>query len=106
MSFSGRKRRSTMYSILLLLIIFSLLQIWVFSTDCCRVRAIRIPSSSSTSTSLSTSKDSDKIKRLELYRKYFNGRSKQKMNTTTGSKGKGFQENNRKVPSCPDALHN
>ncbi|MFS8021861.1 hypothetical protein Hanom_Chr16g01432441 [Helianthus anomalus] len=105
MSFSGRKRRSTMYSILLLLIIFSLLQIWVFSTDCCRVRATRIPSSPSTS--LSTSKDSDKIKRLELYRKYFNGRSKQKMNTTTGSKGKkGFQENNRKVPSCPDALHN
>ncbi|KAI3818301.1 hypothetical protein L1987_12105 [Smallanthus sonchifolius] len=101
MSFPGRRRGSTMYSIIvLLLIVLSMLQIWVLSGDCCRVRAIRIFSSSSSST------DSDEIKRSELYRKFFNGRFTQKINATTGSKGKGFQENNRKVPSCPDALHN
>lgn len=75
-----------MYTILLLLIFFSLLQI----------RAIRISSSSSY-------KDSDEIKRSELYRKFFNGRSTKKIKET---KAKGFQENKRQVPSCPDALHN
>ncbi|KAI3796160.1 hypothetical protein L1987_38825 [Smallanthus sonchifolius] len=87
MSFSGTRLIST-------IIVFSLLQIWVLtSSDCCKVTAIMVSSSSS--------KDSDEIKRSELYTKFFNGRF-----TTTVSKGTGFQENKRKVPSCPDALHN
>ncbi|KAI3720041.1 hypothetical protein L6452_20948 [Arctium lappa] len=99
MSLSGRRRRSTtMY--VLLLILFSVLQIWVFSSDCCRVRAIR------TTLSSSSKQDSDEIKRSELYSKYFNGRYPKVINTATVSKGKGFQENKRKIPSCPDALHN
>ncbi|CAH1416906.1 unnamed protein product [Lactuca virosa] len=101
MSFSGRRRRSTMYSSkVLLLVFFSVLQIWVLSSDCCKVRAIRILPSS-------LSKDPDDVKRLELYKKFFNGRFPKIINSTgTISKGKGFQENKRKVPSCPDALHN
>ncbi|KAL8227627.1 hypothetical protein R6Q57_015211 [Mikania cordata] len=86
--------------IVLLLIVFSLLHIWVLNSDCYRVRAIRISSSSSSS---SRSKDSDEIKSSELYRKFFNGRLTQNRNNTSVS---SFQENKRKVPSCPDALHN
>ncbi|KAL4586623.1 hypothetical protein LXL04_011263 [Taraxacum kok-saghyz] len=95
-----------MYSskLLFFFIFFSILQIWVLSSDCCRVTAIRIlPSSSS-----SSSKDSDEIKRLELYKKFFNGRLPKIINSTTStvSKGEDFEEAKRKVPSCPDALHN
>ncbi|KAL8268900.1 hypothetical protein R6Q59_002698 [Mikania micrantha] len=105
MSFSGRSRGSSyMNLIMLLLIVFSLLQIWVLNSDCYRVRAIRISSSSSSSSR--RSKDSDEIKSSELYRKFFNGRLTQNRNNTSVSKGTGFQENKRKVPSCPDALHN
>ncbi|MFS8028620.1 hypothetical protein Hanom_Chr16g01512641 [Helianthus anomalus] len=101
MSFSGRWWRSRIYSIVVLMIIISLFQIWVLSNDCCRVKATRISSSLS-----SSSKDSDDDKRSELYKKFFNGRFTRKINTTTVSNGKGFQETKRKVPSCPDALHN
>lgn len=91
--FRRRRRSSTM---VLLLIFFSLLQISVLNSDCCSVRAIRISSSSS------SRKDSDGLKRSELYKKFFNGR----FTTTTVSNGKGLQENKRRIPSCPDALHN
>lgn len=82
-------------STVILLIFFSLLQIGVLNHDNYMVNAIRILSSSS------SSKDSDKI-----YKKFFNGRLGQMMNTTNVSKGKDVQENKRRIPSCPDALHN
>ncbi|KAK1412068.1 hypothetical protein QVD17_33028 [Tagetes erecta] len=94
MSFSGIRRRSAIYSIMLLLMFFSLLQIWVLNPDCCRIRAIR--------TSLSSSSFSKDSKRRELHRKFFNGGLKDE----SGLKSKSFQQSNRQIPSCPDALHN
>ncbi|PWA86124.1 hypothetical protein CTI12_AA143300 [Artemisia annua] len=93
----GKKRRSS--TMVLLFIFFWLLQICVLNNECCSVRAIRILSSSS--------KELNEIKRANLFKKFFNGdQYRQKMNTTSVSKGKGFQENKRMIPSCPDALHN
>ncbi|CAH1431299.1 unnamed protein product [Lactuca virosa] len=117
MSFSGRRRRSAVYSsMVVLLVIFLVLQIWALNSDCCRVSAIRTslsppsqlpppPPPPPPSSQSSSAKDSDEIKRSELYRRFFNGRFA-RLNSTTVSKDKSFQENKRRVPSCPDPLHN
>ncbi|KVI05315.1 hypothetical protein Ccrd_016357 [Cynara cardunculus var. scolymus] len=93
MSFSGTRRRS---AVVVLLIIFLVLQIWALNSDCCRVTAIRTPSS----------KDADEMKRSDLYKRFFNGRFARFNSTTSVLKDKSFQENKRRVPSCPDPLHN
>ncbi|KAI8539127.1 hypothetical protein RHMOL_Rhmol09G0156900 [Rhododendron molle] len=41
----------------------------------------------------------------DLLRKYFNGRASD-LSTNTSSTQIGFQESKRRIPSCPDALHN
>lgn len=109
MSFSGTRRGSTVYSsMVVLLIIFLVLQIWALNSDCCRVTAIRTslsPPPPPLSSSSSSSKDADEIKRSELYKRFFSGRFA-RLNSTTVLKDKSFQENKRRVPSCPDPLHN
>ncbi|KAL8229006.1 hypothetical protein R6Q57_013906 [Mikania cordata] len=72
-----------------LLIMLSVLQIWVLSSDHCSIRSATPPPPP-------PPQDSDDVKRLELHRKFFNGRFPDK----------SFQENKRIVPSCPDPLHN
>lgn len=48
--------------------------------------------------------DGDKEERDTLFAKYFNGF---KFNGTTTINGdQGFDDSKRRVPSCPDALHN
>ncbi|KAF9588579.1 hypothetical protein IFM89_013431 [Coptis chinensis] len=42
------------------------------------------------------------VKKEEMLKKYFNGRSYNGFNST----GKGIEESKRRVPSCPDPLHN
>ncbi|KAI3733964.1 hypothetical protein L6452_13423 [Arctium lappa] len=108
MSFSGtRRRRSAVYSsmVVSLLIIFLVLQIWALNSDCCKVTAIRTSLSPPPPPPPSSAKDADEIKRSELYKRFFNGRFA-RINSTTVLKDKSFQENKRKVPSCPDPLHN
>ncbi|KAH7841703.1 hypothetical protein Vadar_033203 [Vaccinium darrowii] len=41
----------------------------------------------------------------DLFQKYFNGRASD-LSTETNSTQNGFQESMRRIPSCPDALHN
>ncbi|KAF5777371.1 hypothetical protein HanRHA438_Chr12g0546261 [Helianthus annuus] len=82
MSFSGTTKRA----VVVFMIIFFVLQ----------ATAIR--------TSPPSAKASDNIKRLELYKRFFNGRFAHLNSTTVFDKS--FQEIKRTVPSCPDPLHN
>lgn len=79
---------------LVLMIIFLVLQIWVFNNNCCKVTA---------TTTTPENKDSDdEMKRSELYRRFFNGRFK----VNIPKDKKSFEDVKRRVPSCPDPLHN
>ncbi|KAK9063736.1 hypothetical protein SSX86_017608 [Deinandra increscens subsp. villosa] len=103
MSFSGTRRRSAVYSsMVVLLIIFLVLQIWALNPNCCRVAAIRTPPPPPPPPPPPSAKDSDEIKRSELFKRFFNGRR----NFTASPKDKSFEDMKRKVPSCPDPLHN
>uniref|UniRef100_A0A5B7BC09 Putative CLAVATA3/ESR (CLE)-related protein 27 n=1 Tax=Davidia involucrata TaxID=16924 RepID=A0A5B7BC09_DAVIN len=98
MSFAGGRR--IMYSsLVVVLLIISVLHIWVFSD--CRVGAIRIYPPSS----VAEEEESQTMKATksegDLFHKYFNGRVSD-LNSTQN----GFQDNKRRVPSCPDPLHN
>ncbi|CAH1414038.1 unnamed protein product [Lactuca virosa] len=92
MSYPGRRR----VYLLLLFIIFSVLQIWILSSDHCSIRSTTPPPPPPPPPPPS----SDAVKRSELHRKFFNGRFPHL------STDKNFQENKRVVPSCPDPLHN
>ncbi|MFS7959659.1 hypothetical protein Hanom_Chr08g00693661 [Helianthus anomalus] len=96
MSFSGTR--------IFLIIILLVLQIWPLNTGCCRVIATRTspPSPPSLPPPPPPQKDSDEIKRSKLYKRFFNGRYSRLNNT----KDKSFQDDKRRVPSCPDPLHN
>ncbi|KAK9048214.1 hypothetical protein SSX86_032823 [Deinandra increscens subsp. villosa] len=86
MSLSAGRRRKVF--LVVVLIMLSVLQIWVLSSDHCSIRTATPPPP--------PPEDSDAVKRSKLHRKFFNGRFPQK----------GFQESKRIVPSCPDPLHN
>ncbi|CAK9149333.1 unnamed protein product [Ilex paraguariensis] len=97
MSFPGGRR--ILYSSLVVLLIISVLHIWVFSDI--QVGAIRILSEErgaeeNKSPTLKANKNQS-----DISGKYFSGRVLD-LNSTQ----KGFQENKRAVPSCPDPLHN
>ncbi|MFS7993279.1 hypothetical protein Hanom_Chr12g01092221 [Helianthus anomalus] len=85
MSFSGTTKRA----VVVFMIIFFVLQATAIRTS-----PPQPPSA----------KASDKIKRLELYKRFFNGRFAHLNSTTVFDKS--FQEIKRTVPSCPDPLHN
>ncbi|KAI3778965.1 hypothetical protein L2E82_08355 [Cichorium intybus] len=78
--------------------------IWALNSSS-RVTAIRTTLTPPSPSPSSSAKDSDEIKRSELYRRFFNGRFA-RLNSTNVSKDKSFQEIKRRVPSCPDPLHN
>ncbi|KAI3699109.1 hypothetical protein L2E82_43157 [Cichorium intybus] len=87
MSYPSRRK----VYLLLLFIIFSVLQIWILSSDHCSIR---------TTPPSPPPADSDAVRRSKLHRKFFNDRFP---HLTTD---KSFQEHKRVVPSCPDPLHN
>lgn len=94
MSFSG-ERRSVVSSSLMVMLIISLLHIWAFSV--CRVSATRIlQANTEQSQTMKANKN-----QADQFHNFFNGRVSD-LNKTD----KGFQENKRRVPSCPDPLHN
>lgn len=79
------RRRVLYFSLMVLLMVTVLL--------CCQVEAIRVfPSNNAV----------DNKSKEDLLRKYFSGRT---FGLNKGSQ-EGFDESKRKVPSCPDPLHN
>ncbi|KAG2666776.1 hypothetical protein I3760_15G080400 [Carya illinoinensis] len=108
MSFAGGWR--LMCSTLVVLLILSVLQIWVCCEYSCQASAIRIlPAGNGSMAKLRRKESSishgsvDKKSKEELLHKYFNGKT---FGFSNMSSDKGFEENKRKVPSCPDPLHN
>ncbi|KAK9276765.1 hypothetical protein L1049_006301 [Liquidambar formosana] len=98
MSYSGGRR--IVYPSLVVLLMISVLQIWVCCD--CQAGAIRIFPGNSVAKGREVVQDmKDKKSKEELFHKYFNGRAFD-FNTS----GNGFEESKRRVPSCPDPLHN
>lgn len=104
MSFAGSRR--LMSSTTAVLLIISVLQIWVCFEYPCQAGAIRVLPANGTAKdvvkeSSSQAGSMDKKSKEELFRKHFNATTFG-LNKTDG----GFQESKRRVPSCPDPLHN
>lgn len=111
MPYAGGKYTSAAVAVLVILI-------WVCFCDC-QARAIRV---------LPTNDDHEKMNRSSsdynnynykrmskegesLFHKYFKGRLPRNSNfnatsSASGDQHHGFQDNKRRVPSCPDPLHN
>ncbi|KAK8522452.1 hypothetical protein V6N12_056160 [Hibiscus sabdariffa] len=79
------------YSCVLVLLVIFVLQIRVFRD--CQAGAIRIFPGNGT--------EGDDKGRRDLFQKYFNGGS-----FSSNGTDKGFEEGKRRIPSCPDPLHN
>ncbi|XP_040998166.1 CLAVATA3/ESR (CLE)-related protein 27-like [Juglans microcarpa x Juglans regia] len=99
MSFSG-SRRVLFSTTLLALLIISVLQIWVWCEYSCQAGAIRILPGNGIAKVMKVGGSHGggmvkKSSKEDLVRKHFNGRTDNR-----------FEENKRKVPSCPDPLHN
>ncbi|CAK9159492.1 unnamed protein product [Ilex paraguariensis] len=96
--------RRIIYSSLLLLLIISVLNIWVFSDS--QVVALRLLQEDMVAREQrgQTMKKDNKnaVEGDALLQNDFNGGVPDLNNTTQH----GFQENKRTIPSCPDALHN
>ncbi|XWS34957.1 hypothetical protein CRYUN_Cryun21dG0082200 [Craigia yunnanensis] len=91
--------RRLLYSSGVVLLIISILQLWVFCD--CRAGAMRIfPGNAMRKMTESQGMKENKDK-ADLFQKYFNGRS-----FSFNATDKGFEESKRRVPSCPDPLHN
>lgn len=67
--------------------------------------AIRVFPSSSVALS-ETNSTSTKINQTEIFRKYFHDIIVNKNNNSTRNGTALLQDNKRRVPSCPDPLHN
>ncbi|PRQ40360.1 hypothetical protein RchiOBHm_Chr4g0435171 [Rosa chinensis] len=116
MSFAGGSRRWQLRysSLAVALTVMSVLQIWVCSDDrYCKAGAIRVlPAPGNvnqhhhphvTSQHPEEHEKKKKASKEELFRKFFSGiSSASKLNKTE----KGFEDSKRRVPSCPDPLHN
>ncbi|GLT34454.1 hypothetical protein SLA2020_089660 [Shorea laevis] len=93
------RRKSLYFSAVVLLIIFTL-QIWA----CCEYRTgtMRIfPGNGVAPKTTAESQGMTKERKDKMVRKLLNGRSFG-LNRTD----EGFEESKRRVPSCPDPLHN
>ncbi|KAK7343399.1 hypothetical protein VNO77_12107 [Canavalia gladiata] len=90
--------RSLLYLFMVVLLVTPVLQI----CHTCQVGAIRVfPGNAVTNVEFSYS-NMDKKRKEDLFNKYFGGRTLGPSNATQ----KGFKESKRRVPSCPDPLHN
>ncbi|EEF30754.1 conserved hypothetical protein [Ricinus communis] len=111
MSFDSSRRvlfSSSMMMVVAVLLIF-LLQIWICSD--CKAEAIRAFPDNSNSNNSNMEKLRERRRnipadhnasKVDLFRKFFDGRVSSFNNRTE----KGFEDNKRRVPSCPDPLHN
>ncbi|KAK1389984.1 hypothetical protein POM88_018162 [Heracleum sosnowskyi] len=111
MSFSGSKRSCSLMSIssLVLLLTISCLLTWTLSN--CKVEALRILQEEKEA----SRDDQENMRKItsqaDHFREFFNGKvvahsdlNNKKKNSTDNKKG--FQDDKRRVPSCPDPLHN
>ncbi|KAG2376859.1 uncharacterized protein HKW66_Vig0174320 [Vigna angularis] len=98
MVFSGGKR--LLHLSLVVLLCVTVLQMWVCCHSC-QVGAIRLFPSNAILAKVKFShgiEEDEKVKE-DLLHKHFSG-------TTFGLLNKRFLENKRRVPTCPDPLHN
>lgn len=93
MSFAGDKR--VFYCYMVLLLVVPVIQIWVCHD--CKVGAARSFPGTESDVVLKGKKSKE-----ELFNRFFGGRDLNFSSTAV----KGFEESKRKVPSCPDPLHN
>ncbi|XWS68863.1 hypothetical protein CRYUN_Cryun04dG0130300 [Craigia yunnanensis] len=91
--------RKLLYSSMVVLLIISVLHIWVFCD--CRAGAMRIFPGKGMRKITESQGMKDSEGKGDLFQKYFNGRS-----FSFNRTDKGFEESKRRVPSCPDPLHN
>ncbi|KAF7827817.1 CLAVATA3/ESR (CLE)-related protein [Senna tora] len=109
MSFAGGNRFLLRRFSPVVLLLFSLLQIWVCSHS--SVGAIRIfPENAGAKLKLNHTNSSSIIKdhehhRNRFFNKYFFFSGSTFRPTNNGTQ-KSFEESKRRVPSCPDPLHN
>ncbi|KAJ6768677.1 CLAVATA3/ESR (CLE)-RELATED PROTEIN 27 [Salix koriyanagi] len=107
MSFGSHRRVMYSTSLVVILVMF-VLQVWVCGVSNCKAGAIRLLQENGVSKFKEsgnniTTTNNFKSKE-EYFRKYFNerGNTSRVFNKTE----KGFVESKRRVPSCPDPLHN
>ncbi|KDP29407.1 hypothetical protein JCGZ_18328 [Jatropha curcas] len=111
MSFASLRRIVCSSSLVVVVLVIFVLQIWVFSDCNCKAGAIRIfPDDNgimSTSKERNITSNSYKASKDDLFHKFkfFNGRQPSSSSSFSRTE-KGFEENKRRVPSCPDPLHN
>lgn len=100
MSFSGG-RIAVIYSSLIVLLIISGLHIWVFSEN--KAEAIRILQETPMEEVEGETKTVESARnQTEIFREYFNARLSDLNATENGT----FIDSKRRIPSCPDPLHN
>ncbi|WOH07703.1 hypothetical protein DCAR_0727136 [Daucus carota subsp. sativus] len=110
MSFSGRKRScsATYTSSLILLLTISCLYTWASTS--CKAEAYRILREQK-----QAPQDQQQMRNItaeaDRFREFFSSKVSQDSdlsnnNNNSTDTNKGFQEEKRRVPSCPDPLHN
>ncbi|TKY69357.1 CLAVATA3/ESR (CLE)-related protein 27 [Spatholobus suberectus] len=100
MFFAGSRR--LLHLSLVVLLGVTVLQMWV-CWHSCQVGAIRVfPSTNAMAKAKFNHGIEDEKVKEDLLHKHFSGRTFGLSNGTQ----KGFDENKRRVPSCPDPLHN
>lgn len=97
MSFAGG-RRLLYWFVVLLLVVFPMVQIWVCHD--CKVGAMRSFPGNDMVKKMVGKKSNDE-EEDQLFRKFSGGKD---LNFSRSQNG--FEESKRKVPSCPDPLHN
>ncbi|XP_027367200.1 CLAVATA3/ESR (CLE)-related protein 27 [Abrus precatorius] len=96
MLFAGGKRLLYLYVVVLLVTPV------LHMCHTCKVGAIRVFPGNAVGNVEFSHGNMDNKSKEDLYHKYFSGRTLGPSNTTQ----KGFDESKRRVPSCPDPLHN
>lgn len=99
MWFAGGRR--LLYLSVVALLVVTVLQMWVCFNSC-QVGAIRVFPKNAVAKVKFSNGIVDKMSKEDLLYKYFSGRTFGLSNRTQ----KGFDESERRVPSCPDPLHN
>ncbi|GFP84651.1 hypothetical protein PHJA_000609000 [Phtheirospermum japonicum] len=111
MSFPGRKRPFYPSSPGLLLLIISLVHVWISSQN--QAGAIRVfpaqrllSAAQASQYSMEPPPPPPMRNQAEISADYFNGRDSSDLNSTTTTANGTFLDYKRRIPSCPDPLHN
>ncbi|ESW14904.1 hypothetical protein PHAVU_007G027300 [Phaseolus vulgaris] len=86
-------------------VFYACVMLMLVALHTCQVQGIRVlPGNAEPNVEFSHGNINDNNKKKEdLFNKYFNGRTPL---APTNTIQKGFDETKRRVPSCPDPLHN